>query len=84
VKFTASESDLATQTNILTYFYDELDAEGHVTRQLSRFTIRWFYRYEIEHLLARAGFQLQAIYGSYELDSYTSESPRLLVVASPQ
>jgi SAM-dependent methyltransferase len=83
-KFVASESDMAAQTNTLTYFFDELDEHGQVQRRVLRFTLRWFYRYELEHLLARAGFMLRHVYGSYELDSHSSESERLIVVASPR
>ncbi|MEI7645986.1 MAG: class I SAM-dependent methyltransferase [Chloroflexales bacterium] len=82
-KFVAIDSDTAEQKSYVTYLYDESDAEGRVTRRTMRFTMRWYYRYEIEHLLARAGFSLRAIYGSYDLDEYSSGSPRLIVVASP-
>lgn len=83
LKFVASESDLATQSNYVTYIYDEMDALGQVTRRVMRFTMRWLYRYELEHLLARAGFMLRSVYGTYDLDDYTSESPRMIAVASP-
>lgn len=80
-KFVASESDLAAQTSHMTYLFDELDAEGQVARRVLRFTLRWLYRYELEHLLARAGFMLRHVYGSYDLDEYTSASERLIAVA---
>jgi ubiquinone/menaquinone biosynthesis C-methylase UbiE len=81
-KFVASESDMATQTSNMTCFYECLDTHGHVKRQVVRFSMRWMYRYELEHLLARAGFMLRFIYGSYDLDEYTSDSERLIAVAS--
>ncbi len=82
-KFVAQESDLATQTNQVTYFYDEVDPAGQVTRRVMRFRMRWLYRYELEHVLARAGFRLRAVYGSYDLDEYTSDSPRMIAFAAP-
>lgn len=82
-KFVAIDSDAAAQLSYVTYLYDETDTDGVVTRRTMRFTLRWFYRYEVEHLLARAGFSLRAIYGSYDLDGYTNGSPRLIAVASP-
>jgi ubiquinone/menaquinone biosynthesis C-methylase UbiE len=82
-KFVAIDSDISTQTSAVTYIYDETDKAGALTRRTMRFTMRWFYRYELEHLLARADFMLRAIYGSYDLDDYTSSSARLIVVASP-
>lgn len=82
-KFVAIESDAALQLSRVTYLYDETDSSGALTRRTMRFTMRWFYRYELEHLLARAGFALRNVYGSYELDEYGSGSPRLIVVAAP-
>jgi hypothetical protein len=45
--------------------------------------MRWLYRFEAEHLLARAGFELEAVYGDYELGPFTSDSPQLLLLARP-
>lgn len=80
-KFVAQQSDLAEQLNHVTFFYDEIDADGRVRRSEMPFTMRWLYRYELEHLLARAGFALEAVYGSYDLDEYASDSPLMLTVA---
>lgn len=80
-KFVAQQTDTATQLNYVTFIYDELDAEGRVRRSTLPFTMRWLYRYELEHLLARAGLELEAVYGSYELDDYTSEGALMLAVA---
>ncbi|NJN15042.1 MAG: class I SAM-dependent methyltransferase [Oscillochloris sp.] len=82
-KFIAIDSDAAAQLSYVTYLYDETDAAGNLSRRTMRFTMRWLYRYELEHLLARAGFSIRAIYGSYDLDEYHSSSPRLIAVAAP-
>ena len=80
-KFVAQRADTAAQLNYVTFIYDELDAEGRVRRAVLPFTMRWLYRYELEHLLARAGFVLEALYGSYDLDEYRAESELMLAVA---
>lgn len=80
-KFVAIESDAADQISRVTYLYDETDDDGRITRRVMRFSMRWLYRFEAEHLLARAGFAVRNIYGSYDLDRYGSGSPRLIVVA---
>jgi SAM-dependent methyltransferase len=82
-KFVAIDTDAAAQLSQITYIYDETDALGVLTRRTMRFALRWLYRFELEHLLARAGFTLRNLYGSYELDPYTVGSPRLIAVASP-
>jgi ubiquinone/menaquinone biosynthesis C-methylase UbiE len=84
LKFVASETDLATQINAMTYLFDEIDEQGIVTRRTTSFNLRWFYRYELEHLLARAGFMLLSLYGSYDLDTYYANSDRLIVLATPR
>jgi SAM-dependent methyltransferase len=80
-KFVAIDSDAAAQLSHVTYLYDETDPRGALTRHTMRFTMRWFYRFELEHLLARAGFTMRNLYGSYGLDEYYSHSPRLIAVA---
>ena len=80
-KFVAQHTDMAAQLSHVTFLYDEIDSAGRVSRRTLPFTMRWLYRYELEHLLARAGFALEALYGSYELDDYSTESELMLVVA---
>ena len=80
-KFVAQHANLAEQTNYVTFIYDEIGPTGMVRRSTLPFTMRWLYRYELEHLLARAGFVLEAVYGSYELDEYDSVSDIMLTVA---
>lgn len=82
-KLVAIDSDPASQLSYVTYLYDEIDAEGRLSRQHLQFTMRWFYRYELEHLLARAGFSVHSLYGSYDLEPYSASSPRLIAIAIP-
>jgi SAM-dependent methyltransferase len=80
-KFVAQHVEMAAQLSHVTFIYDEIDAAGQVSRSTLPFTMRWLYRYELEHLLARAGFALESLYGSYDLDDYSTESDLLLAVA---
>jgi SAM-dependent methyltransferase len=80
-KFVAQQVDAAEQINHVTFLYDELSSEGNVRRHPILLEMRWVYRYELEHLLARAGFELEHIYGSYELDPFRSDSDIMLAVA---
>ncbi|HWQ12980.1 MAG TPA: class I SAM-dependent methyltransferase [Roseiflexaceae bacterium] len=80
-KFVAQRADMARQLNHVTFIYDELDAAGQVRRTTYPFTMRWLYRYELEHLLARCGFALEAVYGSYELDPFAPGSELMFSVA---
>lgn len=80
-KFVLRRSDVAEQRQSVEFIYDELDDDGRVLRRRMPFVMRWLYRFEAEHLLRLAGFTVDAIYGDYELEPYTSESAQLLIIA---
>ena len=80
-KWVSQSVDFATQTSQVTFMYDEISVAGDVRRAILPFTMRWLYRYELEHLLARAGFVLEQVYGSYDLEEYATESELMLTVA---
>jgi len=44
--------------------------------------MRWFTRYELEHLMARAGYENVVIYGDFEGSAVEQGSPELVVVGS--
>lgn len=81
VKFRSERADLGRQIIDVTYMVDELDDEGRLRRTLFPFTIRYLFASELELLLQSAGFQIEAIYGSYDLDPFTSDSERIIAVA---
>lgn len=80
-KFVSQWSDIAQQLIHVVFMYDISDAVSGLQRRSASFAMRYFWRYEIEHLLARTGFTLQHCYGSYDLDSFGSESEQMLIVA---
>jgi SAM-dependent methyltransferase len=80
-KLVAQQIDAATQINQVTFIYDATGDDGLLRRHTTQFRMRWVYRYELEHLLARAGFALDQLYGSYDLDDYRSDSDIMLAVA---
>jgi SAM-dependent methyltransferase len=82
MRFHADEVDLGRQIIHTTYIVDEIDAEGHVQRTLFPFSLRYVFRYELELLLRHAGFEIEAIYGSYDLDEFSGESEKLIAVSS--
>lgn len=81
MRFHADKADLGQQTIDVTFVVDDISVEGHVRRTLFPFTMRYLFRYELELLLRHAGFEIEAIYGSYDLDEYTGESEKMIAVA---
>jgi len=58
--------DLDRQIVDVDYTYEELDDDGvTVTRTHVPLVLRWVYRYEMEHLLARCGYEIEALYGDF-------------------
>ncbi len=80
-KLVAAEGDAATQQERVTYFFDEITPAGGVTRHVATFILHHCGRYEMEHLLARAGFALEQIYGSHDLEPFSADSVRMILVA---
>ena len=64
------------------FFYDEQDERGYLRRSMVEVKLRWFTRFELELLLQLAGWQVEELYGNYELAPFDASSDRLLVVAS--
>ena len=81
MKFSSDRSDLEEQTVHVTIFVDEVDGEGEVLRTLFPYSLRYLHRSELELLLQQAGFEVEALYGSYELDKFGGDSDKLIVVA---
>jgi SAM-dependent methyltransferase len=44
--------------------------------------LRWFHRYELEHLLARAGFRIEALYGGFDHRAWTPGGETVIVASA--
>ena len=53
----------------------------HTERVVQAFRMRWFTPAELAHLVARAGFRLEALYGGFDRQPLTDESPEIVIVA---
>ncbi len=73
--------DTARQLQHVMFIYDEVFPDGSTRRTLAPFQARYLYRFEGELLLDKAGFTPEHVYGSYDLDSYESDSERMIFVA---
>jgi SAM-dependent methyltransferase len=80
-KYVVRHTDWSEQRQHVQFIYDEQGGNGTLRRHVLPFTMRWLYRFELEHLLIRAGFVIESWFGDYELGPYTNESAHLIVVA---
>ena len=74
----------AEQINDIEFIYYLTYADGGKERIVERFPLRYFYRYELEHLLARAGFNLAHLYGDFDRTPLRDDSPEMIFVAEKQ
>jgi SAM-dependent methyltransferase len=79
--FRLTAKRLAEQTNDAELIYYVQDADGNTTRIVHAFPMRYFFRYELEHLLARAGFQIAEFFGNFDRSPFTDSSPEMIVIA---
>ena len=77
-----NDFDHVDQTNAARLVIEELDPNGVVMRRVYRdFTVRYTFRYEMQHLLESCGFTVEAVYGDFDGGPVTADSDDLVWVA---
>jgi SAM-dependent methyltransferase len=56
-------------------------ADGSTQRLVHGFLMRWYWLYELEHLLARCNLRVKAVFGDFNRSPLTDESPEMIFVA---
>jgi SAM-dependent methyltransferase len=72
-------ADRFAQVNDIELIYDVTHPDGRQERLVQAFRMRYLFRFEVEHLLARAGFRVEALYAGYDRSEYGSTYPGELV-----
>ncbi len=76
-----SSLDRAEQLMNVTWLYDEIDDEGVIRRSVIPVVIRYFFLTEITLLLKVAGFEIDDVYGDFDLVPFMDGVPRMIVLA---
>src|ERR1700744_6168148 len=71
----------AKQCNDVEMAFEVTQPSGHMDRHVFAFTFRYFFRYEVEHLLARCGFRLLETFGDFNRSPLKDDSPEMIFVA---
>src|SRR6266850_735314 len=74
----------AEQRNDVEMIFSVVHPGGRKERLVFAWTLRYFFRYEVEHLLARCGFKVSALYGDFDRTPVRDESPEMIFVAERQ
>lgn len=72
-------ADQVSETELIYYVGAGTDSPD--ARYVQAFDMRWYGRAELVHLLARAGFTVDAVYGNFDRSPLTDESPEMVVCA---
>jgi SAM-dependent methyltransferase len=70
------------QRNDVEMIFNVTHPNGKRERLVMAWTLRYFFRYEVEHLLARCGFRIEAVYGDFDGSPLGDESPEMIFVAA--
>jgi SAM-dependent methyltransferase len=69
------------QRNDVEMIFRVTHADGKQERLVMAWTLRYFFRYEVEHLLSRCGFRVEAVYGDFASSPLGDTSPEMIFVA---
>lgn len=80
----ASSYKASTQTLHEERFYDRVNQEGAVVeRRMVKITQRWFFRWEMHHLLHRANFRVHELFGGYDRQPVGEMGSEMIFIARP-
>ena len=71
--------DEPNQINYVELIYYVSHADGRQERLVQAFPMRYLFRFEAEHLLSRAGFEVEQLYADYDKSPYGSKYPGELI-----
>ncbi len=71
----------AEQRNDVEMIFSIRHRDGRQERMVFAWPLRYFFRYEVEHLLARCGFRVTALYGNFDRTPIRDDSPEMIFVA---
>jgi SAM-dependent methyltransferase len=72
---------VARQVNDVRLRWEIEDGRGGIEHAETRFEMRWFHRFELEHLLGRAGLEVLALHGDFDRSPLSDDSPEMIFVA---
>lgn len=74
-----ASQDRFNQVNQVELIHDVTHADGRTERLVEAFAMRYLFRFEAEHLLVRAGFEVDELFGDYDKRPYGSTYPGDLI-----
>jgi hypothetical protein len=69
------------QYNDIELIYYVTHPDGKTERLVQSFPMRYYYRYEMEHLLELCRFKVVDLFGDFDRSAYASDSPEMIFIA---
>jgi SAM-dependent methyltransferase len=69
------------QYNDIELIYYLTYPDGRTERLVQSFPMRYYYRYEMEHLLELGGFRVVELFGDFDKSPFSGDSPEMIFVA---
>ncbi len=80
-KFEYNRYDLKNQLIHRVFNYDYTDVGGVLRRVISRFTVRYFFKAEMEEMIKKAGYVIKGVYGAFDGSKWREDSTFIIVEA---
>ena len=74
------ERNMAEQIAEIDFLYEEYDRKGNLTRKTSHLTMGIIFRFELQFLLEKNGFEILEFYGNYNKEPFCDESPQIIYI----
>ncbi len=69
----------AEQINVVEFEYRRVSPDGTTRSNRHRISIRYFFRYEIEHLLEACGFRIEELYSDYDKSPFDGRKEMIAI-----
>jgi SAM-dependent methyltransferase len=69
------------QYNDIELIYYISHPDGRTERLVQSFPMRYYYRYEMEHLLELCGFRVVEMFGDFDRSAFSGDSPEMIFIA---
>jgi SAM-dependent methyltransferase len=69
------------QYNDIELIYYVSNPDGRTERLVQSFPMRYYYRYEMEHLLELCGFRVIELFGDFDRSAFSGDSPEMIFIA---
>lgn len=80
VQWEYARRDMGKQLIDIDFLYEEYDQDGEVTKKTHNLKMSLIFRYEMEYLLEKSGFDVINVFGDYDRSEFSQESPQILCI----